>query len=332
MQATRAKKYKELKGELETADLYLLGRILYERRKNIERIIEHKNDCDLKRAELDARISATEASITESEISRVDLEKELQSLTEQERDISIQIQRLENEMHLLEERKKNLIQSIEGGRQEEDELDVSSSELVRSKEQCLEESRTVESALVALEARLAELEKEQTQKSQQKYQSEQKRDSVNFDKNIISQKLARLHQIIENGEAKERECGEKRDCRVSVDGANCTSKPLPIGGWEFRVVSFNYAASNCFHLEPGQHEIAIEGLSENGTLYVAGVHLSSEDAFYGGPTAPNFPSGGNAFGQAAATGYYKTAQAECDMAYNWGLVPCTYEGGLGCAE
>ena len=116
-------------------------------------------------------------------------------------------------------------------------------------------------------------------------------------------------------------------CRILVDGSDRTSRPLPIGGWDFKVVSFNYAASHCFHLEPGTHEITIEGISAKGTLYVDSVHLCSEEAFYGGPGAPNFPSGGNAFGQVAATGYYKTAHAECDMAYNWGLVPCTYEGG-----
>lgn len=57
------------------------------------------------------------------------------------------------------------------------------------------------------------------------------------------------------------------------------------------------------------------------------MHPSSEDAFYGGSDSPNFPAGGNAFGQNAATGYHLTAQAECEMAYNWGLVPGTYEGG-----
>ena len=116
-------------------------------------------------------------------------------------------------------------------------------------------------------------------------------------------------------------------CRVLVDGVNCTSLPLPQGGWAYRTTSFNYAASNCFQLTPGVHEIAIEGLQPGRTIYIGAVHLSSEDAFYGGPTAPNFPAGGNAFGQNAATGYYKTAQAECDMARNWGLTPCTYEGG-----
>jgi len=116
-------------------------------------------------------------------------------------------------------------------------------------------------------------------------------------------------------------------CRILVDGSDRTSRPLPIGGFDFKTVSFNYAASNCFHLEPGAHEIVIEGISEKGTLYADSVHVCSEDAFYGGLGAPNFPSGGNAFGQVAATGYYKTAHAECDMAYNWGLVPCTYEGG-----
>lgn len=37
-------------------------------------------------------------------------------------------------------------------------------------------------------------------------------------------------------------------------------------------------------------------------FFIDEVHLSSEEAFYGGPASPNFPAGGNAFGQNALPG------------------------------
>jgi hypothetical protein len=117
--------------------------------------------------------------------------------------------------------------------------------------------------------------------------------------------------------------------RVRVDGQDVTiDKLLPGGGYESRGKVFHYAATNVFQLEPGEHTVTFERVNpEGGTVFIDEVHLSSEDAFYGGPDSPNFPAGGNAFGQNAATGYHLTAQAECEMAYNWGLVPGTYEGG-----
>jgi hypothetical protein len=117
--------------------------------------------------------------------------------------------------------------------------------------------------------------------------------------------------------------------RVKVDGENVTiGKLLPGGGYESRGKVFHYAATNVFKLEPGQHTVTFERVnSDGGTAFIDEVHLSSEEAFYGGPEAPNFPAGGAALGQNPATGYYRTAQAECEMSWNWGLVPCTYEGG-----
>ncbi len=116
--------------------------------------------------------------------------------------------------------------------------------------------------------------------------------------------------------------------RVKVDGVDVTPTLLPGGGFESRGEVFHYAATRVFRLEPGKHTVAFERVNPGaGTVFIDEVHLGSEEAFYGGPDSPNFPSGGSAFGQNPATGYHRTAQAECEMARNWGLVPCTYEGG-----
>jgi hypothetical protein len=116
--------------------------------------------------------------------------------------------------------------------------------------------------------------------------------------------------------------------RVLIDGKDVTSTLLPQGGYEGRGKVFHYAATNLFDLQPGKHTLTLERVNPgDGTIFIDEVYLSSEADFYGDDQASNFPSGGNAFGQNAATGYHLTAQAECEMAQNWGLVPCTYEGG-----
>ncbi len=117
--------------------------------------------------------------------------------------------------------------------------------------------------------------------------------------------------------------------RVKIDGQDVTvSKLLPGGGYESRLKVFHYAATDIFKLEPGEHTVTFERVnSEGSTAFIDEIHLSSENAFYGGLDSPNFPAGGAAFGQNPATGYHRTSQAECEMAKNWGLIPCTYEGG-----
>jgi PA14 domain len=116
--------------------------------------------------------------------------------------------------------------------------------------------------------------------------------------------------------------------RAKIDDEDVTPGLLPRGGYEGRGKVFHYAATAMFKLQPGKHTVTFERVNAgDSSIFIDEVHLSSEDAFYGGPESPNFPSGGNALGQNAATGYHLTAQAECEMAQNWGLVPGTYEGG-----
>ena len=136
---------------------------------------------------------------------------------------------------------------------------------------------------------------------------------------------------LSNGHTKQRwgwVTGGFGTIRVKVDGEDVTPSLLPGNGYMASSHVFQYASTQVFKLQPGKHTVTFERVnSRNGTAFIDEVHLSSEEAFYGGPDAPNFPDGGNAFGQNSLTGYHLTAQAECEMARNWGLVPCTYEGG-----
>lgn len=113
IQATRAKKYKELKEELETVDLYLMGRNAFRHAKAIETFTESKNQLVNERSESDARYSQLEAEIVETDLKRIEQEKQVQGLGSQEREITLQIQRIESQLILLEEKKKNLLAAIE---------------------------------------------------------------------------------------------------------------------------------------------------------------------------------------------------------------------------
>ena len=119
---------------------------------------------------------------------------------------------------------------------------------------------------------------------------------------------------------------------ILVDGQDLSPEGLPKSGHTFQPGAFHYHSSHVVRLKPGRHTLTLEmDDPEFGTLFIDAIRLGSEDAFYGGPDAPNFPAGGNAIGQVNKEGslnpYFINAKAECEMAYNWGLVPMTYEGG-----
>jgi len=118
IQATRAKKYKELKEELETVDLYLMGRNAFRHSRAIETLTENKNQLVNDRSESDARYSQLEAEIVETDLKRIEQEKLVQGLGAQERDITLQIQKIESHLILLEEKKKNLQEAIERKKEE----------------------------------------------------------------------------------------------------------------------------------------------------------------------------------------------------------------------
>ncbi len=122
--------------------------------------------------------------------------------------------------------------------------------------------------------------------------------------------------------------GRPGTIRVLVNGEDQASPPLPRGGHMSRPEPMHYAATRVFRLEPGTHTVTFQiDNPRAGTAFIDEVHLGSEEAFYGGREAPNFPAGGRAIGQNPSTGYHRTAQGEVEMSRNWGLVPMTYEGG-----
>jgi len=121
----------------------------------------------------------------------------------------------------------------------------------------------------------------------------------------------------------------QRTLRVLVDGKDVTTGVLlPNSGYSASPYTMHFSSSNVFKLKPGKHTVTFERVNPGkSTVFIDTVRLSNELAFYGGPKATNFPAGGGALGQSAEKSYLRTARMECEMAQNWGLVPCTYEGG-----
>lgn len=205
VQATRAKKYRELKSELEVVDLFLLGRTLFRQRKEIEKIQSEKEAVETKRAGFDAEIAEADATITRSEVSRVDLERSLETLTSRERDVSVLIQRLESDLSILEERRKNLILSKEQGEREEREIVNRLAGLSEERETYLREQAELGGVLSGIDGSISELEQGLLGTQQEKSQAEQTRDSAFFGRNELTERVARLKQQIEHGEQRERE-------------------------------------------------------------------------------------------------------------------------------
>jgi chromosome segregation protein len=210
IQATRARKYKELKGELEVADLYLLGRNLHSYRKDLEDLEARRNGLIADRSQSDALFSQVDAEVTELEVIRIDQEREYQELGNAERDLALSIQKLEGNLSLLDERKKYLTEAgltleteVEGLSQKEGVLDEES--------QTQEEERLqLQEALVKLDEEVSEKDRSLRATQENKQRLTQKKTQSQQRLNQFSQKEVQLENQLEYGEQKEREIQSAR--------------------------------------------------------------------------------------------------------------------------
>ncbi len=118
IQATRARKYKEIKAELETVDLHLIGRKLYQLDKQILKCNAHRDTLIETRSSLDARTGEIDAQTTESEIQRLDVEKAFQTANDSERSLAIALEKLDGNILVYSER-SGFIRQNSGALQEE---------------------------------------------------------------------------------------------------------------------------------------------------------------------------------------------------------------------
>jgi len=210
VQATRAKKYKELKSELETVDLHLLGRNLFTHKNQIETLTLTKNDLVNQRSESDALFAEVDSELTSAEVLRIDQEKSYQSLSEKERDLSLGSQKLENQINLLEERKSFLSQTVEENLQEQERLREEISILTAQEQTEVQEREAVAEGMVQIGEGIQAREQEIRLIQEEKQRATHKRDILNHRKTQSSHRLVTLESQIQNFEAKELDFNERK--------------------------------------------------------------------------------------------------------------------------
>jgi len=210
VQATRAKKYKELKSELETVDLHLLGRNLFTHKNQIETLSLTKNDLVNQRSESDALFAEVDSELTSAEVLRIDQEKSYQSLSEKERDLSLGSQKLENQINLLEERKSFLSQTVEENLQEQERLREEISILTAQEQTEVQEREAVAEGMVQIGEGIQAREQEIRLIQDEKQRATHKRDILNHRKTQSSHRLVTLESQIQNFEAKELDFNERK--------------------------------------------------------------------------------------------------------------------------
>ncbi len=211
VQATRAKRYKELKGELETVDLHLMGRKVHDLVKAVVELEVSKASLQNERSSSDARVGEIDAELTQLEVQRVDQEREFQDLSQKERELSLLIQKLESDLSLFEERKKNLSTSIENGQREEAELDSNVSNLIEESEKVALEKEEARNQLADAENGIDEMEEKLREIQEERVRVERRRGQLQLQRNQLIQKEASLKKQVEHGEARTREAAEQRD-------------------------------------------------------------------------------------------------------------------------
>lgn len=159
VQATRARKYKEFKDEVETIDLFLIGKKLFTLKQNIDHWESDLARLVILREEAGARLSSHEAGLTELEVTRIDREKEVQALSEKERALSLRIEKLESRLGLYQAERKHLVQTSNARQKEESELQTKNAALRAESLTIARENAEIGSSLLAIEMEIAGQEK-----------------------------------------------------------------------------------------------------------------------------------------------------------------------------
>lgn len=114
---------------------------------------------------------------------------------------------------------------------------------------------------------------------------------------------------------------------IKIDGKVVWNRALPVGARKAKYSLFQYG-SEYVRLEPGEHEVIVEGTNEDAAAvtYIDAAHMGSMLDMAGGPTAPNFLGAGTAT-SGGDDAFDVSARGMAGMAQIWGLVPYCYEGG-----
>ena len=210
VQATRAKKYKEIKSELETVDLYLLGRNLFNHKHAIDSLTQEKDNLVNQRSESDALFAEIDTELTTSEVLRIDQEKTYQNLSDKERNLSLSAQKLESQINILEERKNFLSQTIEENRREQEGLREEIANLSTQEQTEIREKESVSEQMIQIGEGIQSRESDIRLVQEEKQRANHKRDVLQHRKTQTSHRLVTLESQIQNFVAKEQDFIERK--------------------------------------------------------------------------------------------------------------------------
>jgi len=210
IQATRARKYKEMKTELEQIDLFLLGRNLHTHQQTVQKLQVRRDELVNERSQSDASFGTLEAEVTNLEVLRIDQEKSIQELTQKERDLSLQIQRLGSQLELFDERRKNIDVSLTTATEEIETLTTQSETLEVDSQRESQERDRLHAAVGELTTSLAGLQTELRESQHVRERAEEEREDLLDRKMRLSHKMNSLEGQRTHGQAREQELEESR--------------------------------------------------------------------------------------------------------------------------
>ncbi|MCB0419207.1 MAG: AAA family ATPase, partial [Bdellovibrionales bacterium] len=205
IQATRARKYKEIKGELEKVDLFLLGRKLFSLQETLSTLQDQRLKLREARSALETEYSRHEAESSELDVKRVDQERLSQAVEVQEREFTLKVQKLENQLALFQQEQQHLVQAEQGRTQECEELSNKLVESERETEALSEELQGIGSALFSSREGIEARQNELTEVQARLIDGEKERSRAQKELSQATEKSIYLENQLEHGRQKESE-------------------------------------------------------------------------------------------------------------------------------
>lgn len=208
IQATRAKKFRELKAELEAVDLFLMGRELAEVRREVQLLEEERQRLCDERSRWDADIAGREAELVQLEVTRVEQEKAYQEASARERDLLVEREKVESALGLFDERQRNLERTVAQAADEEHELSEREYSLRRKIDDVAAARDAAARRLEEIETTLAERERELQQLQEARREATRAAEKAVAE---VSRAQAEVAQASSRLEAVEQRAGELED-------------------------------------------------------------------------------------------------------------------------
>ncbi len=203
IQATRARKFKEIKLELESIDTFLLGRKLFTLQENIFSLQEKRKALENEQTELEAKFSGMDARVTELDVHRLDQEKKIQENEIKERELALSLQRLENQLALFEQERLHLKNSLDGYAAEREEIENGLAEMEGMLSTLQTEAETTQESFSALTAEVQSVQSRLHEEKDKKRSLEGKQEELRQQVQKLSHREVYLENQQKHGALKE---------------------------------------------------------------------------------------------------------------------------------